>query len=252
MTEPAAKKTAASKAPAQPTVWDLLAAPFPQEDLERLPRNLQRDDRDRGRCVEGSRYSADGYYCQGYHARSIHLDYVGHAGITTRLNDVLGPGGWTFQPMAYTSEGLPLMSRDQFWATLTITVDDQTVAKTDVAANFNGVQEAWGDALRRCAMRFGVGTYLWSKSEAAHAKAKFQDEPADESVAEAPALRRDQQILADRVDSLSGDARQKFGPWWESNNLPPLPQTTVPQVAWVMEQMDKRDAQAEGQAPDPS
>lgn len=56
-----------------------------------------------------------------------------------------------------------------------------------------------------------------------------------------PALRRDHQILADRVDSLNGDARQKFVDWWGVNNLPPLAETTPAQVTWVMEQMDKRD-----------
>lgn len=67
-----------------------------------------------------------------------------------------------------------------------------------------------------------------------------------------PALRRDQQILADRVDGLAGDARQKFVDWWGANNLPPLGQATTQQVTWVMEQMDKREQQAEGTAPDPS
>lgn len=69
-----------------------------------------------------------------------------------------------------------------------------------------------------------------------------------------PALRRDQQILADRVDDLPTEARDKFVTWWDTNNLPPLAATNAAQVAWVMEQMDKREQQAtEAQvAPDPS
>jgi hypothetical protein len=68
-----------------------------------------------------------------------------------------------------------------------------------------------------------------------------------------PALRRDQQILADRVDALPQESRQKFIDWWAANNLPILPQTTAPQVTWVMEQMDKREQASEAEAaPDPS
>jgi hypothetical protein len=69
-----------------------------------------------------------------------------------------------------------------------------------------------------------------------------------------PALRRDQQILADRVDALPQEDRQKFIDWWGVNNLPLLGQTSAAQVTWVMEQMDKREtaANTEGQAPDPS
>lgn len=60
-----------------------------------------------------------------------------------------------------------------------------------------------------------------------------------------PALRRDQQILADRVDALPASARTKFIEWWDTNNLPVLGHTSAAQVAWVMEQMDKREQQSE-------
>lgn len=66
-------------------------------------------------------------------------------------------------------------------------------------------------------------------------------------------LRRDQQILADRVDALPPSARTKFIDWWDTNNLPVLGDTTAAQVTWVMEQMDKRDqAQQTEATPDPS
>lgn len=184
MAETTARKTAAkapAKTPEPADVWARLAEPFPEDQIERLPKALRRDDQEKGRCAadaDGRYVSADGHYCGGWHARSVHLDYVGHAGITTRLNDVLGPGGWDFQPLAYTPDGLPLMSASQFWGRLTIRVDGDEVSKIDLAAQYNSPQEAWGDALRRCAMRFGIGTYLWSKSDAAKAKAQFTEEAA--------------------------------------------------------------------------
>lgn len=252
------KKTAASRPNLQPptpaekreeeraamTIWERLAEPFPQADLERLPKTLRRDDQDRGRCdaSTGTRYTADGFHCGGYHARAVHLDYVGHAGITTRLNEVLTPGGWDFKPMAYTADSLPLMARDQFWGQLTIwDVTDPTsqpVTKTDLAANYNGPQEAWGDALRRCAMRFGVGTYLWSKSEAAAEKAKTADpepeaSPREERQAqEAPPAEKAPDITpqAERVAELlrtsTQEEKDNLRAWWtqaaEQGAMPPM------------------------------
>lgn len=158
-------------------LWAKLAAPFDASQIEKLPKNVRAKDEDRGTCARGSRYSADGHYCGKYHARAVHLDYVGHGGITMRLNDVLGPEGWDFQPYAVTADGLPVITQSMFYAKLTIL----GVTKWDMAANFNGPQEAYGDALRRCAMRFGIGTYLWSKSEAAAALAAGEPLSAAES-----------------------------------------------------------------------
>jgi hypothetical protein len=163
----AAGETVAVVAGQNDAIWEALCRPFAADEIEKLPKTMRRDDQDRGTCAQGSRYSADGFFCGKYHARAIHLDYVGHAGITMRLNDVLGPEGWDFRPYATTPEGLPLISASVFYASLTIL----GVTKWDMAANFNGPQEAYGDALRRCAMRFGVGTYLWSKSDTAAALA---------------------------------------------------------------------------------
>lgn len=185
----AAKKTAESTPTTDPIaeviaarnpLWNLLAAPFPQADLERLPKPVKRQDDNRGRCDEAhSYYSADGFYCGGWHAKSVHLTYVGHAGITTRLNTVLGPGGWDFQPVVRDQAGAPFIG-SPFYASLTITVPgEDPVTKWDMAADFKGPQEAYGDALRRCAMRFGIGTYLWSKSDTAIAMGEATDPDAE-------------------------------------------------------------------------
>lgn len=158
-------------------IWARLTRPFPDEDLERLPKPLRRDDDRKGKC-DGSEpwTSTDGHYCGGWHSRAVHLTYIGHAGITMRLNDVLGPGGWDYHPYALGDNGLPMMAQGQpFWAHLTIL----GVTKWDVAVNFTSLQEAYGDALRRCAMRFGIGTYLWAKSDMARALAENADPPPD-------------------------------------------------------------------------
>ena len=81
-----------------------LRKPFPPEMVGKLPKQVQKDDRDRGKCEPGSRYSADGSYCGGYHARSVHLDYVGHAAVTDRLLTVDHGRG---SPSRSTNTGYP-------------------------------------------------------------------------------------------------------------------------------------------------
>lgn len=233
--------------------WARLTQPFPPSWVEKLPKPVKGRDDDKGRCQQGTRYSADGHYCGGWHARSVHLDYVGHAGITMRLNDVLGPGGWDFQPMATTPEGLPIINQSAFWAKLSVTVDGETVTKWELAANFNGPQEALGDALRRCAMRLGIGTYLWAKSEhaaelAAHQEPEPEREaerPGDRDAGDVPQPQADPPhilLARDLLRSLTGPERATIGPWWDNavaqGSLPPrthLAALTPPQVAWLEE-----------------
>ena len=256
MSEPA-KKTAAKKTAEAPPVdthpsaiWERLMAPFPEDWIEKLPKVLRRDDQDKGRCQEGSRYSADGHACGGWHSRAVHLDYVGHAGITMRLNDVLGPGGWEFTPYAETPEGLPVISQSQFWAKLTIHIGGERVTKMDMAANYSGPQEALGDALRRCAMRFGIGTYLWSKSDHALNQAKAQEpepeaqRPGDRDAGDhpepPPEVPSHVAEVSANIAHLDDDQKAKLGRWWdnaaEQGQLPlraHLAALTPQQAAWV-------------------
>jgi hypothetical protein len=149
--------------------WVALRAPFPPDQTEWLPKQLRRDDKVKGQCERAHMgVCADDHPCGGYHARSIHLTYVGHAGITMRLNEVCTPAGWNWEPMALTPTGLPLFSDGGLWIKLTILGETKigfgdAEGKTGPAAT----KEVIGDALRNGALRFGIGTYLWSKSEAA-------------------------------------------------------------------------------------
>lgn len=156
---------------------DQLAAPFRQDQVEKLPKALVKNG-DKYQCRQGTPASADGYHCGGYHARSIHLDYVGHAGVTDRLNAV--DPFWTWEPMALTPGGTPLFSDGGMWIRLTI-LGITRLGFGDAAGKSgpSAVKEVIGDAIRNGAMRFGVATYLWSKSDAAKAVAAGGDPDAD-------------------------------------------------------------------------
>lgn len=192
-----------------------LTEPFASDEIEKLPKLLNRNDQRKGRCQagtqEGHYVSADGHYCGGWHARSIHLDYVGHAGITMRLNDVVGPEGWSWEPLVYDEHGVPFHARGEFWIKLTIL----GVTKLGVGDDYNGSsKQAIGDALRNAAMRFGIGTYLWSKSEAAasmaqHTKPPEGDPPPPEGQ---PLGRASEQSQRPPHESGAGSAETPTGP----------------------------------------
>lgn len=156
---------------------ELTSRPFEQDEIEKLPKQMRRDDKDRYQCRQGTNASADGFSCGGYHARSLHLDYVGHAGITDRLNAI--DPLWNWEPMAFTQNGTPLISDGGMWGYLTV-LGVRRIGFGDPAGKSgpNATKELIGDFLRNAAMRFGIGTYLWSKSESALAK-KLGEEPPE-------------------------------------------------------------------------
>jgi hypothetical protein len=165
---------------------ELLSKPFAPDEIEKLPKQVRKDDNDRGKCERGSRYSADGYYCGGWHARSMHLDYVGHAGITDRLNAV--DPLWHWEPFALTQAGTPLLSDGGMWGRMTV-LGVTRIGFGDPGRNSgpNAIKETIGDFIRNAAMRFGVGTYLWSKSEAAAAKKIAEEDHDAEPAQQQPA-----------------------------------------------------------------
>lgn len=178
--------------------WKALAAPFPADEIEQLPRQVGRYNKDAPWFVcreghqEARQASADGVYCGGRHQRSFHLSYVGHAGITSRLLEV--DPGWTWEPVATTDAGTPMMTDGGLWIRLTVLgVTRLGFGDPGKSAGPNGVKEVIGDALRNAAMRFGVGTYLWGKSEKAERlkAGQFGDEPDDAPAPEPEAAKDD-------------------------------------------------------------
>ncbi len=189
---------------------ELLTKPFTPEEIEKLPKQVRKNDEDRGRCEQGSRYSADGFYCGGWHARSMHLDYVGHAGITDRLN--AADPMWHWEPFALTPAGTPLLTDGGMWGRMTV-LGVTRIGFGDPGRNSgpNAIKETIGDFIRNAAMRFGVGTYLWSKSEAAAAK-KIAEEDHDDTPPQrqqpAPAPQSSGVNWGESLEQARGDAQR--------------------------------------------
>lgn len=138
----------------------------------------------------------DGKYCGGFHALSIHLDYVGHAALTARLLDV--DPEWTWEPMATGPDGLPVFdSFGGLWIKLTICgMTRLGYGDAQGKSGANAVKEAIGDALRNAGMRFGAALDLWHKGDLSSAK----DEQGFEQPAAAPA--RPQSVPAQQQPQL--------------------------------------------------
>lgn len=143
--------------------WAQLRKPFAPDEIELLPRYTGKRD-EKGYPVNPRVHCEE---CGGYHPTpAIHLHYAGHATITDRLNDV--DPEWNWEPCAIDEFGNPRISNGGMWIKLTVLgVTRYGYGDAQGKTGHNAVKEIIGDAIRNAAMRFGVGTYLWSKSEKA-------------------------------------------------------------------------------------
>lgn len=172
---------------------------FPASDVDKLPKVLSKNDQDRGACVEGSRYSADGTYCGGFHARAIHLDYVGHAALTERLLDC--DPEYTYEPVAFGEDGLPKFDANGgLWIRLTVAGTTRLgYGDAQGKQGPNAVKEAIGDALRNAAMRFGAALELWRKTDRKDAETQRGVQPQPQSAIP-------DEIVQEWVDALTDAA----------------------------------------------
>jgi hypothetical protein len=119
----------------------------------------------------------------------ITLDYVGHAAVTDRLLAV--DPEWSWRPLATDDHGLPLLdSKGNLWIEMTVC----GVTRIGVGDG-KSAKEVIGDAIRNCAMRYGVALDLWSKEELEHVQAgevfkatapAAKKEPSPKKAAEPP------------------------------------------------------------------
>lgn len=119
----------------EPAGLDLLRAPFPANQVSKLPKG------------------------------GVMLDYVGHAALTDRLLDA--DLNWNWEPLALTPDGLPKFDDlGGLWIKLTICgVTRLGYGDTGGKKGTNAIKEAIGDALRNSGMRFGAALDLWHKGD---------------------------------------------------------------------------------------
>jgi hypothetical protein len=142
-------------------IWKELRKPFPKESIGQMSRG------------------------------GAKLDFVGHAAVTDRLNNVVGPWDWNWEPLSVDENGLPrLDSKGNLWIKLTI----HGVTRLGYGDGSSSIKELIGDALRNAAMRFGVALDLWSKEEL-------------ESTLDDPSLKNDKPSARPSKPAVGSDAR---------------------------------------------
>lgn len=180
--------------------WEKLRRPFDDDEIELLPKYTGKKGPD-GRPPREAYRECD--ECGRYHPfPCVHLRYVGHAGVTERLNEV--DPTWNWEPAALDDKGIPVFADGGMWIKLTVLgVTRWGFGDAQGKRGPNAVKETIGDAIRNAAMRFGVATYLWSKSE----KAERMIEAGDEECAQPEDAR------------TPPPARQRAVGWGEFNEL---------------------------------
>jgi hypothetical protein len=188
-----------------------LRAPFDEAVIGQLPRTICREcsASPSGVCDKHEKRRCDGTVpnlprgCNNYMTVAhIHLDYVGHAGVTDRLLQI--DPNWRWDPVATDpNTNAPLKSDGGLWITLTV------CGTTRYGwGDGKNTKEMIGDAIRNAAMRFGVALDLWAKEDL-HAAPPVN--PADPAAIVA---------LAERLDALEPDTlrreakiafKQRFG-----------------------------------------
>ncbi len=147
-----------------PTGLALLRAPFPDNQISKLPKEsrAQIDARKADKNLMEWKCKV----CGGmHHKNAVHLDYVGHAALTDRLLDT--DPAWAWEPVALTPDGLPAFDHNGgLWVRLTVLgVTRLGYGDADGKSGGNAVKEAIGDAMRNAAMRFGAALDLWHKGD---------------------------------------------------------------------------------------
>jgi hypothetical protein len=112
---------------------DALRAPFPKEQIQKLPTG------------------------------GLQLDYVSHAWVTDRLLQV--DPLWTWEPVAFDTDGLPKFdSNGGLWIKLTVCgVTRYGYGEPQGRDKFDACKGAIGNAIRVAALRFGVALDLWAR-----------------------------------------------------------------------------------------
>jgi hypothetical protein len=119
---------------------DALRAPFPKEQIQKLPTG------------------------------GLQLDYVSHAWVTDRLLAV--DPQWTWEPVAFDADGLPKFdSNGGLWIKLTVCgVTRYGYGEPQGRDKFDMIKGSIGNSIRVAAMRFGIGLDLWAKEAPAETK----------------------------------------------------------------------------------
>lgn len=183
----------------KPTGLALLRAPFPANQISKLPKETRAQADERKARKQGCMVWKCPECGGAHHKDATHLDYVGHAALTDRLLDC--DPHWYWEP--YVADGLP-NAGNGMWIKLHVCGQSQIgYGHADGKQGGDAIKEIIGDALRNAAMRFGAALDLWHKGDL---HLDESEEPAPAKPAEALS---DAQwmIISDLISQTNTDAK---------------------------------------------
>jgi hypothetical protein len=117
-----------------PRIAEMLAAPFATDEIKWKPQ-----------CVKGN--------------RALAIAFIDARLVEDRLDAVFGPGGW--------QDSFNVLASGDVVCTLRVRIDGEWIEKSDVGGQSDQqdegdrVKAAFSDALKRAAVKLGVGRYLY-------------------------------------------------------------------------------------------
>ena len=177
-----------------------LRKPFPPELVGKLPRVTCGDCSDRRKeCGKHNKVKCG--ICGAYVSeKHIHIDYVGHADVTSKLLEV--DPEWNWEPKAEDERGMPVFDLDRegspvgMWIKLSVGGVTRLGYGSCPSGQPDAVKVLIGDALRNAAMRFGVALDLWAKGDRA-------DPTAENATASAGQAKRGSQSAGDVFENAT-------------------------------------------------
>ena len=95
------------------------------------------------------------------------LDFVGHADVTKMLIEI--DPAWSMEPVAFDADGLPAYRVENGMAHMSCWMTIHGVRRLGIGSVLHNkpdlLKELMSDAIRNCAMRFGICLSLWTKQE---------------------------------------------------------------------------------------
>lgn len=116
----------------------LFDQPFDESEIEFRPGNVRQDDK-----------AQEGF-------TALALAYISSRAVMDRLDRVVGKENWRDEYTPAPAGGV--------MCTLYIRIDDEWIGKSDVGENtdFEAIKGGFSDALKRAAVKWGIGRYLYN------------------------------------------------------------------------------------------
>ena len=131
--------------------WGKLAEPFPDTEVKQRP----------GAALWDHKQSCEKARCRETRdpAKHIQFSYVDARAVAQRLDDVVGPGGWNFT--------VDVAASDVVKGSLAIGgVVREDIGYPNSDDDAEPYKSAVSDALKRCAVLFGIGRHLYDDNKA--------------------------------------------------------------------------------------